>query len=1043
MHLLTLSDLSISRPVLAVVMNLLIVLAGLASFRFLPVREYPDVDMPIVSVTTRYVGASPETVESAITEPLEQAFNGVEDIRSITSTSAFGASSIDIEFLAGRNIDDAATDVTNAVQRALGNIPEGADRPIVRKAGANSRPIIWLQLSGENYPAVDLTDLADRIVKTPLQLLPGIANVLIGGQREYAMRVWLDPQKMAALHVDPSDVRRTILQNNLQLPAGEIEASTRKFTVLADAQIDDPRVFEDLIIRREGDLSVRLRDVGWVELGSANYNTITRFSAKPIIGVGIIRQSRANQLEVSAAVRAALPAIRAALPKDVRLDFAVDNTVFVEASLREVWRTLAIALVLVVLVNFLFLRSLPTTVIPSVAIPVALIGTFALMRILGFSINVLTLLAFVLAIGLLVDDAIVVMENVYRHQEIGDAPLPAARRGSREVFFAVIATTVSLVAVLIPLSLMTGNTGRLFREFSIVLAGSIIISTLVALTLVPTLCASFLRVKEAHGRAYQIVERCLQSLNRGYERALAAALRRPLPVLAFLAVNVLGGLLLFRSLPSTFAPTEDRGQFLTVIRAPRGSTLAYTFATLDEVEKRLLAIPDVVGFFAAIGLSAGGPQDTAEGFVYTRLRHWDERKVKQQQIVGELFPDFLRLPGALVFAINLPSLGQNTINDLDFIIKNSAADLDEFGRVADAILKRVREIPGLVNVDTDLRLDNPQLNVVFDRERAADLGVPVASIAEALQVVLAQSQTNEFVLRNKQYDVITALASRHRSMPEQIGEIHVRSRDGSMIPLQSLVRIVPTVAPATLNHYNLERAVTITGSLAPGAALGTVLQRVEEIAAEELPPGFSTALGGVSREFAESSAEIYWTFLVALVFIYLVLAAQFESFIHPVTILLSVPLALVGALGTLALSGNTINIYSQIGMILLVGLVTKNSILLVEYANQLHARGASLLEAVSAAGKTRFRPILMTSVTSILGALPLMLAAGAGAESRQPIGYAVVGGLVFSTAFTLLVVPVVHLLLVERAERLGWIAARGSVDLPADLGSVSPTTGEG
>jgi multidrug efflux pump len=1020
---MTLSDLSIARPVLSAVMSLLILLAGVASYSGLPVREYPDVDSPVVSVTTTYVGASPETVESSVTEPLEQAFNGVEGIRTIKSTSGFGASAIEVEFLPGRDIDAAATDVTNAVQRALRDIPEEAERPIVRKSGANSRPIMWLHVRGESYSAVDLTDMADRIVKTPLQILPGIANVIIGGQRKYAMRVWLDPQRMAALHVDPTDVRRAILDNNLQLPAGDVEASTRRFTVLADAQINDPDAFAEIVIREERDAPVRLKDVGWVELGSANYNTVTRFSGRPIIGVGIVKQSRSNELAVSRAVRDAMPAIRRALPDDVELEVAVDYTIFVEASLHEVWVTLAIAFCLVVIVNFLFLRSLPTTVIPSVAIPVSLLGTFAVLRVLDFSVNLLTLLAFVLAIGLLVDDAIVVMENVYRRRELGESARAAAERGSREVFFAVIATTVSLVAVLLPLSLMTGSTGRLFREFSITIAAAVCISSFVALTLVPTLCARWLTVSARHGRAYRAIEAGLGALNAGYERALAWSLRHRRAVLAFLAGNVAAGAALLAALPATLAPTEDRGQFLTIIKAPQGSTLAYTFDTLGKVEARLKAIPEVRGFFAAIGLSIGGPQSTSDGFIYTRLQPWGEREVKQQAIVGSLFGEFMRIPGALVFPINLPSLGQNTVNDVEYILKSSAAGLEEFERVSEAMLERVRRVPGLVNVDSDLRLDNPQINVVFDRDRAADLGVPVRRIAEALQVLLAQAETNEFVLRNKQYDVIPAVASRYRTVPEQIGEIHVRSDDGSMVPLSSLVRLHPTVAPATLNHYELQRAATVSASLAPGAALGEALAAVDAIAAEVLPEGFTTALGGVSREFAESSAEVYLTFVVALLFIYLVLAAQFESFIHPLTILVSVPMALLGALGSLFAAGSTMNIYSQVGIVLLVGLVTKNSILLVEYANQAHARGSDLLAAVLEAGRIRFRPILMTSVTSILGAMPLLLARGAGAESRQPIGLAVVGGLLFSTAFTLLVIPVVHLLLVGSAERWGWIEA--------------------
>lgn len=1019
---MTLSEICISRPVLATVMSLLIVLAGLTSFGLLPVREYPDVDSPIVSVTTPYVGASAETVESSVTEPLEQTLNGIDGIRSITSVSAFGGSSIDVEFMPWRDIDAATSDVANAVQRALARIPEGADRPVVRKAGANARPIMWLQVKGEGYSAIDLTDIADRLVKTPLQILPGVANIIIGGQRQYAMRIWLDPHRMAAREVDAADVRRTILESNLQLPAGEIEGTTRKFTVLADAQIDDPAVFENLVIRWQNDTPVRIRDIGWVELGSANYNTITRFDAEPIIGVGIVRQSTANELALTASIRAAVPAIRETLPNGVRLDTAVDNTIFVEASLAEVWFTLGIAFSLVVIVNLVFLRSLATTVIPSIAIPVSLIGTFAVMHVLGFSLNVLTLLALVLAIGLLVDDAIVVMENCYRHQEIGEARLAAARRGSREVYFAVLATTVSLVAVLIPLSLMSGTTGRLFREFSITIAAAVSISTFIALSLVPMMCSRFLAVTQAHGRAYNAVERVLRALNRGYARALEWSLSRRKTLLLFLLANAIGAPLLWVWLPATLAPTEDRGQILTVIRAPEGATLAYTNSSLVEVEKRLQRIPEVQGFFAAIGLSAGGPRSTSDGFVFARLTPWRQRAVKQQEIVASLFADYARIPGALVFPINVPSLAQRSINDVEFILKSSSAGLEEFAQVTEAMLERIREIPGLVNLDTNLLIENPQVNVIVDRERAADLGVPVASVVESLRVLLAQAEINEFVLRNRQYEVITALESRFRAVPEQIGDIHVRARNGTMVPLSALVRAVPTAAPTSLNHYDLQRAVTITASLAPGGALGEVLDRINEIAAEVLPAGFSTALGGVSREFAESTAAVYFTFAAALAFIYLVLAAQFESFVHPITILVSVPLALLGALLSLALAGQTINIYSQVGMILLIGLVTKNSILLVEYANQAHLRGETLLGAVIEAGRIRFRPILMTSVTSILGAVPLMVATGAGAESRRPIGLAVVGGLTFSTVFTLLVIPVVHLILVGTAERLGLIA---------------------
>lgn len=1026
---MNLSEICIRRPVFATVINLLIVLAGLACYLTLPVREYPDVDNPVVSISTVYIGASPETVESAITEPLEQALNGIEDIRNIASISSFGRSSINVEFFAGRDIDLATTDVTNAIQRALGELPDLAERPVVTKSGANSFPIIWLSIEGEGYSAVDLTDIADRIAKPPLQVLSGVAEVIIGGQRRYAMRIWLDPKKMAERRVDPSDIRRTILESNLQLPAGEIEGNAGKFTVLADAQIDDPAIYSDLIIRDDGDVQVRIKDVGWVELGSANYSTITRFNGKPIIGLGIVRQSRANQLEVSDAVHNLIPQIQSVLPKGVNLLVSVDSTIFVQESLKEVWKTLAIAFVLVLLVNMLFLRSFATTVISSIAMPVSLIGTLAVLYSLDFSINVLTLLALVLATGLVVDDAIVVMENVYRRQELGEPRMLAARRGSKEVGFAVIVTTISLAAVFIPLSLLTGSTGKLFREFSLAMAGSILISMFVALSLIPMLCSQFLNVSRMHGRIYLAIERFFVALNHGYERVLTWAVRHRLAIFLFLVVNVVLTIGLFRLIPSTLAPIEDRGQFVTIIRAPQGSTLAYTFSTLDQVEKRVQQIPEVEGFFAAIGLGIGGPPNTSDGVVFSRLRPWEEREVKQQQIVGRLFPEFFGFPNAFAFPINLPSLGQRSINDLEFIMKSETASLDDFTEVTDAILTRARQLPDLINVDTDLRLDNPQLNIVFDRERAADVGVPISSIAQSLQVLLAQTKINEFILRNKQYDVIPALAGPFRSIPEQINDIYVRARDGSMTPLSGLIRVASVAAPARLNRYDLQRSATITASLAPGATLGSALAKVQAIAQEELLPGFTTALGGAAREFVESSAEVYLTFAIALVFVYLVLSAQFESFFHPITILVSVPLAVFGALATIWATGNTMNLYSQIGLILLIGLVSKNAILLVEYANQARARGKDMVDAVLEAGKNRFRPILMTSLTSILGTIPLLIATGAGAESRQPIGAAVVGGLAFSTMFTLLVVPVVYLLVVDMAERFGFSTIPPAIEL--------------
>ncbi len=1015
-----LSELSIERPVLATVMSLLILLAGAASFFALPVRELPDVDNPVVSITTTYFGASPETIEATITEPLERVLNGIEGIRSIDSQSAFGMSAISVEFDAGRDLDLAATDVSNAVLRAVDRLPDDAQRPVVRKAGANASPIMWINVQGDSYGPEELTDIADRLVRTPLQLLPGVAQAVIGGERRYAMRVWLDPARMAAQGVDALDVRRAIRESNLQLPAGELEASGRKFTINADAQLEDPAEFERIVIREVDHTPVRIADVGWVELGSENYQSITRFSARDTVGVGVVRQSRSNELSVSEAVIAALPEIQRSVPQGIDISIAVDFTLFVREALREVTVTLAIAFAIVVLVNLLFLHSPTTTAITVAVIPVSIVGTLAVLQALGFSLNILTLLGLVLSVGLLVDDAIVVQENIYRRQQLGEAPLEAAWKGSKEVGFPVIATTVAVVGVLIPLSLMQGDTGRLFREFAICVAVAVTISTFVALTLVPMLCSRFLVVREPTDAISRRVERGLTGLAEGYRRALDWSLSHRGAIAVSLVAIAVATVVFYRISESTFLPVEDRGRFITVIRAPEGATTAFTQRALSQVEAGLLAVPEIEGFFAAVGMGFGSPSTSSSGIIFTSLAPWRERDVKQQEIVGRLFGEFMQIPEALVFAINPPSLSRRSRSDLEVVIKSPLSDLDDFSQVNDRVLARLQELPGLVNVDSDLRLENPELDIVFDRERAADVGVPVAAVSESLRLLVSQGAADDFVLRNKQYDVITSLATAFRSVPEQLGEVHVRADSGSMVPLSSLIEPVVRTAPSWLNHYDLQRSTTFTGNLAAGATLGGVLEPVTAIVRDELPPGFTMNLRGTSREFIESGTQIYLTFAMALVIIYLVLAAQFESFLHPLTVLVSVPLASLGALSALYFSGNTLNVYSQIGIILLVGLVTKNSILLVDFANQERARGVELLASLKAAGRTRFRPILMTSATSILGALPLVFATSAGAESRQAIGIAVVGGLAFSTVFTLVVIPVVHYGLVRGAERIGW-----------------------
>ncbi len=1031
-----LSDVSIERPVFATVMSLLILVAGTAAYFSLPVRELPDVDNPVVSVSTLYVGASAETVEASVTEPIEEVLNGIEGISHIDSVSSFGFSAVNVHFTADRDVDIAATDVSNAIQRALGDLPQEAERPIVRKAGSANTPIMFINVFGEDYSPADRTDIADRLVQTPLQILPGVAQAIISGERRYAMRVWLDPARMAAHHVDALDVRRAIQESNLQLPAGEVEAATRKYTINADARLVEPSEFESIVIREEKDAPVRLRDVGWVELGSENYQMVTRHTGRDTVGVGIVRQSRANELEVSAAVRAKLAEIQPTLPVGIESSVAVDWTEFVRDSLQEVAFTLAIAFAVVVLVNLFFLQSKTSTFVATVAIPVSLVGTFAGMAVLGFSLNMLTLLGLVLSIGLVVDDAIVVLENVYRRQELGEPPLLAARNGAREVGFPVLATTTALIAVMIPLGLMTGDTGRLFREFALAVAVAIGISAFVALSIVPMICSRWLEVKHRSDRVSTAINRGIDGVRDAYDRVLGVALRRRRLVgLAFLGLIAVTALA-FQVLPQTFLPVEDRGRFITVIRAPEGSTSAYTRNVLLKVEALLKATPEVETWFAAIAAGFGGPPSSSSGMVFTGLRDFDERERSQQEVVAELFPKLMQIPEALVFAFSPSSLQRQSNADVEIALTSSNAALEEFSGAMDKILARARQLPMLVNVDSDLRLSNPQLDIEFDRERAADLGVPVSAVSQALALLVSQGKADDFILRNEQYDVVMSLESPFRSVPEQLGQIHVRTLGGEMVPLSAVIEAHPRIGPTSLNHYDLQRSATVSANLAPGAALGPALAAVEQIVDDELPPGFGKRLRGTSREYRESSRAVYFTFGIALLVIYLVLSAQFESFLHPFTVLLSVPLATLGALLSLLATGNSLNLYSQIGIILLIGLVTKNAILLVDFANQERARGAELIEALRRAGHTRFRPIVMTSATSILGAVPLVVPMGPGWESRAAIGTAVIGGLFFSTIFTLVMIPVFHYGVVTLAERFGLRTIPPKVEF--ELETVAP-----
>jgi multidrug efflux pump len=1008
-----LADISIHRPVLATVMSLMIILIGIISYQRLSVREYPKIDSPVVSVRTVYTGASAEIIESQVTKPLENSLAGIEGIRTIKSISREEVSQITVEFVLERNVDSAANDVRDRVSRVRGQLPKDSKEPVVAKIEADAQAIIWLALSSDLQNALEISDHADRYIVSRLQTLTGVASVIIGGERRYAMRIWLDRERLAAYNLTPQDVESALQKQNVDIPSGRIESVQREFTVFAETDLRNIEQFENLIIKQVDGYLIRLKDIGSAQLGALDERNILRFMSNPAVGLGIVKQSNANTLEVAQAVRKELPNIEKSLPKGMKIQVAFDTSVFVEKSIEAVYKTMLEALVLVILVIFLFLRNIRATLIPFVTIPVSLIGTFIFLYTFNFSINILTLLGLVLAIGLVVDDAIVMLENIHRHIEEGMKPFQAAIAGAKEIGFAVLAMTFTLAAVFLPLTFIPGNTGRLFVEFAVTVAAAVLISGFVALTLTPMMCSKLLKHQEHHNWFYQVTEKGLNGLNNGYRWLLTMTLKiRWIMLLIFLGTGY-GSWFLFTSLKTELAPLEDRGNIVGIIIAPEGATLEYTDSYARKIEEFYNAIPEMSSSFMVVapGLEKPNPVNSALSFL--RLVAWEKRSRTQQEIVKTLFPKLAGLTGVLAFAINPPSLGQSfRSTPLQFIVQgNSYQQLEE---VTSKILNKMRENKQLFMPDSDLKLNKPQLRVEIDRDKAAALGVQIEDIGRTLETLLGGRQVTRFKKEGEQYDVIVKLKDQDRTKPADLTSIFIRNKTGQLIQLSNLVKIKEAVAPKELNHFNRLRAVILSSNLAPNYTLGEALQYMEEIAKEILPPTMQTTLDGQSRELKESGQALYTTFVLALIFIYLVLAAQFESFKSPLIILFTVPLALMGALLALLLAGQTLNVYSQIGLVMLVGLITKHGILIVEFANQLQMKGMNIHDAVIEASTLRLRPILMTTAAMVLGALPLALATGAGAESRLPIGWVIVGGLTLGTILTLFIIPSVYTFLGKR-----------------------------
>ncbi len=1006
-----LSDISIRRPVFATVMSLGILLFGIISLTQLPVREYPDIDPPVISVVTLYRGASSNVVETEITDILEEQFATLEGVKTISSSSQEGGSVITIEFELNRDVNEAANDVRDRVSRIRGGLPQEIDDPVISKVDANAQAIVWLALSSTQYSGLELSDYADRVLKEKIQRIPGVGSVIIGGERRYAMRVWLDPLRMAAHGLSSQDIEAAVRTENAEIPGGRVEGSQREFAVRTRGDLDTPEQFGAIIVSQKGNDIVRLRDVADVEVGAEDERTIARWNGKLAVGLGIVKQSKASTVDVASNIISRLPELRKLVPSGMKLETAFDSSDFIKESISEVEQTLLIALILVILVVFAFLKSFRATIIPSIAIPISIIGALAAVYFAGFTINILTLLGLVLAIGLVVDDAIIVLENIYRHMEMGKSRWQAALDGSKEIGFAIISTTITLVAVFIPLAFLSGNVGRLFNEFGIAVAVAILISGFVALTLTPMISSQILR--PLHGTSKNWASRSFDSffewLNRIYESSLRWALRHRLFVIAGGVVTIILGIFLFRLLPSELVPVEDRGVGFGIVIAPEGSTLEYTDTYVREIEKILLSNPDVKGLFSATGLSFGGPGSVSNSFMFINLKPRSERKKSQQEIIQELFPRLISIPGVLAFVINPPSLGASfNSNPVEYVLQ--ADNYEDLSKATGIMMGEASKLGYLINMDSDLRLNKPQLDVDIDRERASHLGVSVTEIGATLETLFGGRKVTDFKRGTKQYDVILQLKPEYRSSPDAIRNIYIKS-SGGLVQLANVIKVKNTVAPKELNHYNRVRSATISAGLAPGVPLGKALNDLDRIAEEKLPPGIKHEYAGQSLEYKDSSSALYFMFILAIVFIYLVLSAQFESFVHPLTILLSVPLAVFGALLTLYIFGQSLNIYSQIGLIMLIGLVTKNSILIIEFANQQRAKGTPYMEAIISSATIRLRPILMTSFATIFGILPIAIGLGAGAESRRPLGLAVTGGMFFSTFLTLMIVPVVYTLL--------------------------------
>ncbi len=1023
---MTLAEVSIRRPVLAIVMSTVIVLFGLVGFKFLGVREYPAVDPPVVTVTTSYPGASPDVISSQITEPIEQSISGVAGIRVMSSTSRDGQSQIRVEFDLAVPMDAAANDVRDKVSVARRLLPADVDPPVVEKADADSTPIVFMTLQSEQMSIYDVAYVADTVVKERVQTIPGVASVRIFGDKRYAMRLLLDPDRMAAHGVTPSDVQAALARENVDLPAGRLEGESTEMGLRSLSRLSTPDEFNRLTIRNQNGRSITLQDIGRAELSAENLRTGVKRLGVPIVGVALIPQPNTNAIAIADEFYARFEGIKQALPPEIKAEIGYDFTTYVRKSVAEVEETLLIAFILVALIIFAFLRDWRATIIPVLAIPVSIVGAFFIMYVAGFSINILTLVGLVLAIGLVCDDAIVVLENVYAKIERGQSPEQAAIEGSREIYFAVISTTISLGAVFLPIVFLQGLTGRLFREFGAVVAGSVLISAFVALSLSPMMCRYLLKHRERPGWLQRKTEPFFTGMTGGFRRSLAAFMRvrwLVAPILvALFAYTVIG----FGGLKQELAPLEDRSNIRVGVRAPETAGYAYTVRALDEIAFWIQDnVPEVSRTYSIAALF-GGPVNTGVQNVY--LKEPDQRQRSQEQIFQHISKGLSGFTALRLFPAQPPTIGDRFGGQpLQYVIQ--APSLDEMLKVLPKFMEEAQRRPELRFIDSDLKVNREEAQVRINREKAAELGVSALDVARTLQLTFGDQRFGYYVQNGKQYQVIGQLDREFRNEPDDLKNVYVRSRDDRLISLDNLVSWDEQVVPSAIYRFDRYISATVSGGLAEGYTLGDGIRVLDEVAQKTLPPSFNTSLAGQARDFADSSSSLAFAFGLALLIVYLVLAAQFESFIDPIIILLSVPMALSGAVLALTLTGSSINVFSQIGIIMLVGLVTKNGILIVEFANQRRDAGLSRLDAVLEAAADRFRPILMTSLATVLGVLPIALSLGAASGSRQSLGIAVVGGLLLATFLSLFLVPALYSFLSPSRRK-----ARGALPVgpPAD-----------